>query len=300
MDNFVGCFHRFWWSGKLQHVQYHCRWSQRINRRTVITLCGRFIVEGSINRMPLDAHFQARYEGYFHERVSHAPRFSHATRFPVRHVDLTPGPGGPVQPPRPAQPRAVIGTAKRQDLWLIKDIETRHRSGRNSISNDLSGRQVTSARPPGRTTPSVLSPQKGPYEASSMFHNYRSGHVSGVKGTFSHATRFYDPITKQVSEERSLVPGPGAYGAPVAAGTFEHLSRTQTPPLSRRNSLGRNTSHARSASVTKHPKEYVATALGSARGGAIPRSGRSRPVIEVRGLDVPGPGSYTPKYGLLA
>ena len=238
--------------------------------------------------MPLDVKYDSRFAGYFHERQSHAPRFSTSSRFPRPHdEEKLPGPIATKLPAEKKSFCATFGSSRRDELWARKEVETRSKVAQ------LEGNGSVSVTPRRAVTP-VRTRSHAIDTSNDMGTTHRS--VVGP-ATFSQAKRYYDPIAKLEAEEIRLKPGPAAYDTQAQPGTFSLRERTAgMHDLSERHLLMQK--FAREGTHT--PRRFEASIMGHLGGGTIPRAGRKGSVFDPvdKSGTSPGPGAYTPQYGL--
>lgn len=252
--------------------------------------------------MPLDTKFEERFTGFFHERQSHAPRFSTSCRFPRSNIesDLQPGPIATKLAEKKSF-SASFGSSKRDDLWLRKECETRSKvaqlEGNGSVSITPLKRATTPTYSTGRQYEHQNQYQQQQQPQAYTRYDTPTRAVVGPV-SFTHAKRFYDPLVVKQGEPRRK-PGPATYDTLAQPGTFSLRERTAgLMDQSQRRVLMEK--YAREGTHT--PRRYETSLMGPMAGGAIPRAGRSGLGLFAEQLresaNSPGPGAYQPQYGL--
>jgi hypothetical protein len=234
-----------------------------------------------------------RYAGYFNERRSTAPKFSTASRFGAKRVndddDGTPGPAAyrtdrttlrPAKQSGVSFPRASRMTERVSDIIELEDTP-----GPGAYNTAVSSFAKVTAR---RSASAAAASRRN--QAS------RPAHVDPF-GSMSHAARTHD--------DDNDTPGPGAYRVAKASQVvLKHAPVACIPRAARFDNVsyfGRRIDPDEPSALSYAPRstrrqdeKHV-----TSRAGTIAKASR----FSTRRMDdddlAPGPGAYTPLYGLL-
>jgi hypothetical protein len=216
--------------------------------------------------MPIDppSMYRERFEGYFNERRSVAPKFSTASRNtlltpyhygggfgtePKSNHNLSGTPVGPraYTPPARHTPCATFGTARRLDVFGPKDSDTRNSGGVREMAPSSSRRRNNN-------------------------------------NTESYRENFLDERTlRSRKRNEESQPGPQSYTTNRSDFDLSHPKAHDTRLL--------NAKFAQEGAHT--PRPYIP----GSKGGVIPRSSRRN--LSQEAASMPGPADYHPRYGLV-
>jgi len=282
------------------HLFYHAPHSRvehsRTQRSTSVTSSRRLVSHSSVQRhIAVDAPPKMRYAGYFNERRSAAPKFPTASRFgpePNRDDDTTPGP-------------AAYNTAR---STIRRDHGVRFST---AVRGEPISRQMDVEEAPGpgayNTVVSSFAKAAVKKRASSIGSARRGDGLAGGRVSHHHSSassRHADPMAR-FDDNDDTTPGPGAYRVQLARNAVARHTPSATIGRASRfddTFYGKRVEPDEPSSATYAPRVTQRGGTSrkpSSRAGTIPKAPRFAPSRRDDDDFAPGPGAYSPLYGLV-